>query len=73
MQLMETSPQFNKDRFDTLSIPGYVEEQIRPYDKLALEDHSYEATLGERRRWEKNLHIVSNEEGKQDPITPLFS
>ena len=125
MQLTEKSRQFNKDRFDTLSIPGYVfkknqsrgpghgpsmchqardmwrraklpkisscqtilerwyrdnkyckslfeegwtEEQIRQYDELQLEDHSHEATPGERRRWEKNWHIVFNKEGKQGPM-----
>ena len=33
-------------------------KQIRQYDVLALQDHSYEATPEERRRWEKNWHIV---------------
>ena len=41
----------------SLSEEGRTEEQIRQYE-LALEDHSYEATPGERRRWEKNCHIV---------------
>ena len=118
MQPSERHRQLNKDRFDSLSIPGYVvkkdqsrgprqgpplrqtlyhkarvmlrkaklpksghchtilerwyqdakyradlsehgstEEQIRQYDALALEDHSYEAAFGERRRWEKSWHI----------------
>ena len=128
-QLTEKIRQFNKDRFDTLSIPGYVikknqsrgpwhgpsmsqtmyhkardmlrkaklqkngscqttlerwyrdnkyrkslseegwtEEHIRQYDELALGDHTYEATPGGRRRWEKNWHIFLNKEGKQGPI-----
>ena len=119
MQPTEKSRQLNKDRFDILSIPGYVikknpsrgpwhgpslrqtmyhkardmlrkaklpkngqcqtilerwsrdadyqkslsdeewtEEKIRQYDALALEDHSHEATPTERRRWEKNWHMV---------------
>ena len=48
-----------------LSEHGWTEEQIRHNDALALEDHSYEATLEERRRWEKNWRIVLNEKGKQ--------
>ena len=44
-----------------LSEHGWTEEQIRQYDALALEDPE------ERRRWEKNWHIVFNEEGKQGP------
>ena len=122
MQPTEKNRQFNKDRFDMLSLPGYVrkknqsrgpiiasnnvsegtryveksqtskewslpnilerwykdakyradlpehgwtEEQIRQYGALALEDQSYEATPGEKRRWEKNGRIVLNKEGKQ--------
>ena len=38
----------------SLSDEGWTEEKIRQEDKLALEDHSHEATLGERRRWENN-------------------
>ena len=41
----------------SLSEEGLTEEHIRQYDALALEDQTYEATLGERRRWEKNWHI----------------
>ena len=51
-----------------LSENGWTEEQIRQYDALALEDHSYEATSGERRRWEKNWQFVLNKEGKQGPM-----
>ena len=49
---------------------GWTEEQIRQYDALALEDHSYEATPGEKRRWEKNWHIVSKKEKRSDEATP---
>ena len=38
----------------SLSEEGWTEEQIRQYDELALEDHPYEATPGEKRRWENN-------------------
>ena len=51
-----------------LSEDGWTEEQIRQYDALASEDHSCEATPGERRRWEKNWHTVLNKEGKQGPM-----
>ena len=51
-----------------LSEHGWTEEQIRQYDALALEGHSYEATPEERRRWEKNWHIALNKEGKQGPM-----
>ena len=51
-----------------LSEHRWTEEQIRQYDALAMEDHSNEATPGERRRWEKNWHIVLNKEGKQGPM-----
>ena len=44
-----------------LSEKDWTEEQIRQYNKLALEDHYYEATLGEGRRWEKNLHMVDKQ------------
>ena len=42
----------------SLSDEGWTEEKIRHYDALALEDHSYEATPEEWRRWEKNWHMV---------------
>ena len=45
-----------QDRAD-FSEHGWT-EQNRQYDALAVEDHSYEATLGERRRWEKNWRAV---------------
>ena len=51
-----------------LSEHGWTEEQIKQYDALALENHSYEATPAQRRRWEKNWHIVFNKEGQQGPI-----
>ena len=38
----------------SLSDKGWAEEKIRQYDALALEDHSYEATPEDKRRWEKN-------------------
>ena len=34
---------------------GWTDVKIRQYDAFVLEDHSYEATFEERRRWEKNL------------------
>ena len=42
---------------DNLSEHGWTEEQIRQYEALALEDHSYEATPEERRRNQKTWHI----------------
>ena len=51
-----------------LSEHGWTEEQIRQYDAVAWEDHTYEASPGEWRRWEKNWHIVKNKEGKPGPI-----
>ena len=55
-----------------LSEHGWTEQQIRQHDALALEDHSCEATPEERRRWEKNWHIVLNKEVKtrSDGATP---
>ena len=43
-------------------------EQIKQYDALALEDHSYEATPDERGRYKKSWHISLNKEGTQGPI-----
>ena len=83
MQPTARNLQYNKDRYDALSIPGYVIKKnqsrgprmyhkardmlrkaklpkngsCKQYDALALEDHSYEATSEERRRWEKNWKI----------------
>ena len=42
--------------------------EIRQYDALALEDHSYEATRAERARWQRNWKIVLNKEGEEDMI-----
>ena len=39
----------------SLSDEGWTEEQIRQYDTLALENHSYEATLAERSTLGKEL------------------
>ena len=50
---------------------GWTEEQIRKYDALALEDHSYDATPEERRRWQTNWFVVLNE-GVQGPIRQRF-
>ena len=50
-----------------LSEHGWTEEQIRQYDALALEDHTYDATTGET-RLEKNWNIVLNNEGNQGPM-----
>ena len=41
-----------------LSDEGWTEEKIRQHDAHALEDHFYEATLGDMRRWKKNWHIL---------------
>ena len=49
-----------------MSEHGWTEERNRQY-ALALEDHSYEASPGERRQWEQNWHIVLDKEGKQGP------
>ena len=45
-----------------------TEEQIRQYDALALEDHSYETAPEERGRWQRNWFIVLNKEGVQGPM-----
>ena len=47
---------------------GWTEEQIRQYDALALEDHSYEGTPEERGRYKKSWHISLNKEGIQVPL-----
>ena len=60
-----SAKRFWKDGLGTQNIAqislkhGRTEEQIRQYDALALEDHSYEDTLGERRRWGKNWHTIA--------------
>ena len=46
---------------------GWSEEQIIQYDELALEDHSYIATRGERPRNDKNSVLELNKEGAQGP------
>ena len=52
----------------SLSKTGWTEEQIIQYDELALEDHSYIATRGERDRNEKSWVLTLNEEGAQRPM-----
>ena len=52
----------------SLSGEGWTEVKIRQYDALALEDHSYEATLAERGPWQRNWKIVLGKEGVQGPI-----
>ena len=47
----------------SLSDEGWTEEKIRQYDALALEDHSYAATLEDRGRWQKKWFIVVNKQG----------
>ena len=47
---------------------GWTEEQIIQYDELALEDHSYIATRGERDRNEKSWVLKLNKEGAQGPV-----
>ena len=47
---------------------GWSEEQIVQYDELALEDHSYIATSGERHRNEKSWVLKLNKEGAQGPM-----
>ena len=54
----------------SLSEIGWTEEQIQiiQYDELALEDHSYIATKGERNRNEKSWVLMLNKEGAQGPM-----
>ena len=47
----------------SLSDIGWTEEQIKQYDAIALEDHSYVAANEERRR-----NISLNREGLQGPM-----
>ena len=47
---------------------GWTEEQLKQFDALALEDHSYEATPQERGRKKVSWHISLNKEGTQGPI-----
>ena len=51
----------------SLSEIGWTEEQSIQYDELALEDHSFFATRGERDRNEKSWVLKLNEEGAQGP------
>ena len=52
----------------SLSEIGWTEEQIIQYDELALEDHSYIATIEERTRNEKSCVLKLNKEGVQGPM-----
>ena len=49
----------------SLSVVGWIEEQIIQYDELALEDHSYFATREERTRNENSRVLKLNKEGVQ--------
>ena len=49
----------------SLSEIGWTEEQIIQYDELALEDHTYIATRGERDRNEKSWVLKLNTEDDQ--------
>ena len=52
----------------SLTLQGWTEENIKQYDEFALEDHSCEATPAERARYEKNLKISLNRQGREGPI-----
>ena len=53
---------------ESLSNIGWTEERIIQCDELALEDHSYIATRGERNRNEKSWVLKLNKEGAQGPM-----
>ena len=58
----------NDDQYrKSLSEIGCIEEQIVQYDELALENHSYIATRGERDRNEKSWVFKLNKEGCPGP------
>ena len=54
LERWNTDAVYQKSLFDE----GWTGEKIRQYDALALEDHSYEATPAERRRWQRNWKVV---------------
>ena len=53
---------------DSLTTIGWDENIISAYDEIEKEDHSYNATRGERSRNENSWGLVSKAEGANGPL-----